>query len=271
MNRASLVLICLLGSLLGIPNAAADSAPAHLAIVVDDLGYSLERAARAMALPGPVTLGLLPFAPESGEIAQRARQSGHEVILHQPMESLPEQRTAAHGGFIPGTLTVGMSPERFDAQMDAALAALPGVVGLNNHTGSRLTQDHAAMRRVMQHLAQRELLFLDSRTTADTVAYRMAREARIPALKRDVFLDHEPHGQSIALEFQRALGIARQQGFAVIIAHPHTTSLDFLARALGRLPGDIRMVSLRELARQARPEAPVLPENPEFLRRSLGQ
>lgn len=109
---------------------------AELAIVIDDLGYSLGRAERVLALPVPVTLALLPFAPATGEIAGRAAASGHEIILHQPMEALPGSRVTP----LRGILTIGMSRELFEASLDSALAAVPGIVGLNNHTGSRLTR-----------------------------------------------------------------------------------------------------------------------------------
>ncbi|MFU8815986.1 MAG: divergent polysaccharide deacetylase family protein [Pseudomonadales bacterium] len=276
MNRVFLLMAMLLAA-----QAMADvSAKRYqLVIVMDDLGYSLERAERVLALPGAVTLGLLPFAPDTAAVAARAAQTGHETILHQPME--PLLPPASHA--MRGTLTLDMSAERFGAEIEAALGAVPGIVGVNNHTGSRLTQDPESMRRLMRHLANRDLLFLDSRTTAATVAYTMAREARIPALQRDVFLDHQPHPEAIAAAFQRALSVARRQGHAVIIAHPHHTSLTFLEDALARLPDDFELVALRDLAKRpratslsqrgeaARPEVLVRRENPATLHRSLGR
>lgn len=239
---------------------------AELAVVVDDLGYSLERAERVLALPGPVTVALLPFAPATPAIAGRARESGHEIILHQPMEALPSSRVTP----LPGMLTADMSAERLETLMAAALDAVPGSVGVNNHTGSRLTQDPIAMRRLMGFLGGRGLLFLDSRTTAATVAYAMAQEARIPAVQRDVFLDHEPYPRAIAAEFQRALGIARRQGHAVLIAHPYAASLGFLEEALAALPPDVRVVSLSRLADRG-PVTLARRENPGSRHRSLGQ
>jgi hypothetical protein len=240
---------------------------AELVVVVDDLGYSLERAERVMALPERVTLGLLPFAPATAAIAERARQSGHEMILHQPMEPLAVERVRP----VPGLLTVDMPPERFAAQIDAALEAVPGIVGVNNHTGSRLTQDPVAMHRLMRHLAARDLLFLDSRTTAATVAYRTARQARVPALQRDVFLDHDPAPAAMAAELDRALAIARRQGHAVVIAHPYEASLAFLEQALRRLPPELSVVSLTRLAARHRPVTLARRESPATLHRSLGQ
>lgn len=240
---------------------------ADLVVVMDDLGYSLRRAERVLALPGPVTLGLLPFAPDTAAIAARARATGHEIILHQPMEPLP----AAHAVPARGTLTVDMPPDHFAAQMEAALAAVPGIVGVNNHTGSRLTQDPPAMRRLMSLLRQRGLMFLDSRTTAATVAYDMAREARIPALERDVFLDHVIEQKAMAAEFQRALEIARRRGQAIIIAHPHDATLSFLESALAALPQEFSLVSLETLISRPRPATLARLESPASPHKSLGQ
>ncbi len=255
-------LALLAGWLLGTQLQAAE-----LAVVVDDLGYSLERAERVLALPDAVALGMLPFAPMTADIVRRARITGHEIILHQPMEPLPANRHHAARG----TLTVDMSPEHFAAQIDEALRAVPGIVGVNNHTGSRLTQDADAMRRLMGHIAARNLLFLDSRTTADTVAYAMAREARIPALQRDVFLDHVASTEAIEAEFHRAVAIARRRGYAVIIAHPHDASLSYLQRTLSRLPDGVTLVPLTRLISRDRPATLARAENPASPHRSLGQ
>jgi polysaccharide deacetylase 2 family uncharacterized protein YibQ len=240
---------------------------AELAVVIDDLGYSSRQAERVLALPVPVTLALLPFAPATAEVARRALETGHELILHQPMEPLPRE----HLPPAIGMLTSDMSAELFDAQMLASLAAVPGIVGVNNHTGSRLTQDPAAMRRLMQRLAEHGLLFLDSRTTAATVAYRTARESGVPALQRDVFLDHRPEPDAIAGEFVRALAIARRRGQAVVIAHPYEVTLTFLGDALGHLPDDVRVVPLAALVSRSRPATLALREDPASPHRSLGQ
>ncbi len=260
------VLFAIVAWLLAGPARASD-----LVIVMDDLGYSLPRAEQVLALPAPVTLAVLPFAPDTAAIVARARASGHEIILHQPMEPLPGTAAPAHTGHERGTLTVSMSAEHFEAAMDAALNAVPGVVGINNHTGSLLTQDRTAMGRLMRYLNGRGLLFLDSRTTAATVAYSMAQEARVPALERDVFLDHAQDLASMTREFDRALATAREQGHAIVIAHPHPESIDFLRQALTGLPADLGLISLRQLSQRLRPAMLARRENPASPHKSLGQ
>ncbi len=248
--------------LLVVPVWASD-----LVIVMDDVGYSVDRAQRIIDLPGPVTLGLLPFAPDTHEVARRAHAAGREVILHQPMEPLP----APHVQPIEGTLTLGMAPAQFNALTEAAMSAIPGIVGVNNHTGSRLTQYREPMRRFMAHLAQRHLFFLDSRTTADTVAFDVAEEQRIPALRRDVFLDHFPNEGAIAAAFAEALSIARRQGHAIVIGHPHEASIRFLETRLRDLPPGVRLVTLSDLISLQRPATLARLQNPEYPHRSLVQ
>ena len=109
------------------------------------------------------------------------------------------------------------------------------------------------MRRVMVQLRSRDLFFLDSRTTADTVAHAVARELGVPALRRDVFLDHDPRPEAIQAAFQKALRIARRQGHSVIIGHPYGNSLTFLETRLANMPKDIALVSAGELVRQSPP------------------
>ncbi|MGE3463954.1 MAG: divergent polysaccharide deacetylase family protein, partial [Pseudomonadales bacterium] len=177
----------------------------RLAIVIDDVGYNLSRAERILALPRELTLGLLPYAPHTLEIAERAASSGRELILHQPMEPL------AGAEHEPGTLELGMSSERFAAELAASLARLPQVSGVNNHTGSLLTAHREPMEWLMRGIARHGLYFLDSRTTPDSVAESTARELAVPTITRDVFLDHVQSEDFLAGEFERSIAIARRK------------------------------------------------------------
>jgi len=213
----------------------------QMAIIIDDLGYNLARAERAMTLPGPPTVAVLPFATESRVIADHAHSRGIDVILHQPMESVRD----AH--IDPGTLTHAMTPTELVAAFSAALDSLPGAVGVSNHEGSRLTAEPNAMVLLMLEIKSRGLFFVDSRTTTETVALDVARSAGVPSIKRDVFLDNHLEAAAIAAEFDRAVHIARKRGHVVVIAHPHDVTLDFLERVLPT--ADVELTSVKELLR----------------------
>ena len=244
-----------------VPVSAAD-----LAVVIDDVGYNRARGQRAVRLPGPVTIAVLPFAPHTPMLVDQATRYGKDIIVHQPMEPEP----SGHARKEHDTLTLAMSSEQFDRTLLRALAAVPQGVGLSNHTGSLLTRHRAPMLRLMGHLRKHGLLFLDSRTTAATVAYEIANEVGVPAVHRDVFLDHVRTPAAVHQAFERAICIARRSGSAVLIGHPYPVTLDYLDERLHRLPSDVRLVGLQAVALRRR-TAPVLAQDQGSLRISLGQ
>jgi polysaccharide deacetylase 2 family uncharacterized protein YibQ len=221
---------------------------AELAVVIDDVGYSKARGMRAIKLPGPVTIAVLPFAPHTSSLVQHAILVGKDIIVHQPMEPRPSK----HAREEHGTLKLNMPAPEFNALVAAALDAVPQRIGVSNHTGSLLTAHRAPMIRFMRQLNSRGLFFLDSRTTAATVALTVAQEQGVPALKRDVFLDNERTTHAINRSFELALKVARRNGSAVLIAHPYDVSLDYLEDRLAELPADIQLVAAAELAHRAK-------------------
>lgn len=260
------------GSLLGCILIAACAAAmpvaaGNLVIVIDDLGYNLDRAERLLALDAPIVFALLPFAPHSPEIARRAAAAGRDIVLHQPMEALP----APHVRPAEGTLRADMPPAEFGATIEAALAALPGVVAVNNHKGSLLTADRDAMERFMAHVARHRLAFLDSRTTPRTVAFTTARAAQVPSIERDVFLDHVATEQAIAAAFDRALDLARTRGHAVAIGHPYELTIRFLETQLPAVPDDVRVVALSDQLGLTRRTMPVRIADRAYPDRSHGR
>ncbi len=203
-----------------------------LAVIIDDLGYSVDAARRAVALPAAVTLSLLPDAPHSAEVYRLLARSDHELMLHLPMQSV--HGTAPRE---PVQFTQGLGRTGTIVRLAHLLARYPAVRGVNNHQGSLLTQRSAPMRWLMRGLRDfGGLYFVDSRTHRATVAERVAAELGVPHTRRDVFLDAEPHDpQAFARALRELARLAATRGTAVAIAHPHRESLAALAQALPRL------------------------------------
>ncbi len=240
----------MLAAVLVLVAPTAFGAP-KLALIIDDLGYNLARAERAMALPGPPTAAVLPFAAESRAVADYARSRGADVLLHQPMESIGAPSVTR------GMLTSTMSPEELAGAFAEALDSLPEAVGVSNHEGSLLTTKSDAMALVMIEIKSRGLLFVDSRTTTETVALDVARSAGIPSTRRDVFLDNELDARAIAAQFDRAVGIAKKRGHVVVIAHPHDVTLDYLEHALATT--DDELTTIQALLDESVPRAVLTP------------
>jgi polysaccharide deacetylase 2 family uncharacterized protein YibQ len=131
-----------------------------------------------------------------------------------------------------GGLTLQQSEEEFLQVLTAALADIPYIKGVNNHTGSELTAASQPMQWVMQELKKRDLYFVDSMTTRDSVAGATAAQFMVPSLRRHIFLDNIQTAEAIDTEFKRALALAQAQGYAVAIGHPYPETLAYLETAL---------------------------------------
>ncbi|WP_317932428.1 divergent polysaccharide deacetylase family protein [Halioxenophilus sp. WMMB6] len=192
-------------------------------IVIDDLGYSLMNGLAVAELPMPLTLAIIPLSPHAQTIAKLATIQGKDVIIHSPMASI-DGRELDQGGLYPD-----MSKHEFQLTLERQLAALPQAIGLNNHMGSLLTQQPLAMSWLMQRLRAKQLFFIDSRTSSETVARQTAQSYQVTSWQRDVFLDNERDPAAILNQLLTLEQIARQKGVAVAIGHPYEETIAVLS------------------------------------------
>lgn len=195
---------------------------ASVALVIDDLGRSVDDVARLAELGVPVTYAVLPFESRTAEVVSELRRRGVELIVHLPMEP----SNGADPG--PGALRLAMGRRELARATRSALEAVPGAVGVNNHMGSKLSADRPAMESVVGVVARRGLYFLDSRTSAESVGYAVARGLEVPAAERQVFLDPDLRPEAVRYQFRRLLDAARERGSAIAIGHPHPITLEIL-------------------------------------------
>ena len=196
-----------------------------IAIVIDDAGLDQPRTARTIGLPGPVTISYLPYARDLQRQVNDARGRGHEVMLHMPME--PSSALVDPG---PHALRTGFDRDKILGEMTWMLDRFDGYVGVNNHMGSKFTSDPERMQVVMEVMKSRGLLFLDSKTSAKSVGFSMARQYDVPALERDVFIDDADDATKIAEMLARTEKVATNQGFAIAIGHPRDLTLEALQK-----------------------------------------
>ncbi len=222
-----------------------DISPRHsrVSIVIDDFGPDIEIAKRFASLPFSVTMSVLPHQAHSREIAELAHLKGREVILHLPMEPLGAGKNPGRGA-----LLLSMPADEIRRNIRAALDTSPYFDGVNNHMGSRMTQDAQAMKTVLSELKGRDLFFLDSMTTNESKGWKTAKELNMPALKRDIFLDDNPSADAVRSQISRLVKIAKLRGTALAIGHPREATLKSLQEAAGyfREQG-IEIVAARDL------------------------
>jgi len=256
MSGKRLPLLILALSLYGLPMAAAfgQQDNNYISIIIDDLGNQWSSGQRALDISEQLTFAILPHTPYSVRLATRAHEHGQEVMLHLPMASIHHRRPG------PGAVNVNMSHQAFLAQVDSDLAAVPYISGVNNHMGSQVTPSTRHMDWLMQDLEHRGgLFFVDSMTTASSVAMFVARENGLPTVKRDVFLDNDRDPEAIHQQFQRLLRLSRQRGWAVAIGHPYPETLSLLEAELPKLEGTgVRLVPVSRLIHQLKQQGPIL-------------
>jgi uncharacterized protein len=211
-----------------VPFADLNSRPL-VAIVIDDVGIDRPHSTRAWELPGPLTLSFLPYAKGLREQAAAAHARGQELMLHLPMEPMGR----ADPG--PGALLVSLSDAELKQRVTTALDSFDGYVGVNNHMGSRFTASRPGMETVLKLFKTRGLMFLDSRTTVQTVGEQTAQELGVPTMPRNVFLDDDEAPDAVRRRLAETEAVARRQGFVVAIGHPHEATLQALAEWLPTL------------------------------------
>ena len=203
----------------------------RIAIIIDDLGYQLAAGERTIALPGPVACAILPGAPRARHLANAANAQDKEVLLHLLMQAVgPETSVEAT------RMTLDMSRSSFAATFDTAFESVPHAIGINNHRGSLLTRHPGHMQWLMEELLEHDgLFFIDSFTTAESVALQIASELGVHATRRDVFLDPDKTSVTLQREFERLKSVARKRGSAIAIGHPYGSTLALLERELPKL------------------------------------
>ena len=210
------------------PPAAVRPVPVRpkLAIVLDDWGYNTKNLDAILQIEKPVTLSVLPGLPYSTLIARKAEDHGHQVIIHMPMEPKAKIRLELT------TLYTSMTEDEVRANLYKALQTVPGAVGMNNHEGSKATEDRRLIRVVFNELKKNNMFFLDSLVTNNSVCESSAKEAGIRFVKRSIFLDNENDPAYIKKQFEKAMEIALRSGGAVAIGHDRPNTIAVLKKMI---------------------------------------
>lgn len=215
----------------------------RIALVIDDMGYHKADGEGFLAIDLPLTYAFLPFAPFTREQNKIARQEGREILLHLPLE--PHDHTWRPE---PGVLYVSMTEEEAKKTLKEDLAAVSGAVGVNNHMGSRYTEDEKAMTQLLTIINNNNLIFLDSFTSTKSKGYSLARSIGMRAVRRSLFLDNAREKGAIIVQLKALLAMAEREGQALGIGHPYQETLDALKEFVPVLNRRAKMIGIREYA-----------------------
>ena len=216
-NSASYLLASILG-FNSFTKAFASSSPfakPAITLIIDDIGPNIYRARQFLELNIPLTFSILPRYAHSEGLAFEVHDAGHDIMLHQPMEPYASE---ANPG--PGALYVGDSLHKIFRVLEENLSAVPFVIGLNNHMGSRFTACQKEIQETLVIIKQKGLFFVDSRTSSNSKGYHIARQLQMPAACRNIFLDNELNELAILYQLNKLADHANQHGRAIGIGHP---------------------------------------------------
>jgi len=223
-----------------------------LAVVIDDMGLDRPRAVKMISLDGPLTLSLMTYADGLPGLVAQARERGHEVMAHLPMEPIDPKENPG-----PGALLVSMDDATIRKTIAGDLDNWSGYVGINNHMGSKFTKDRARMNVVMDELKARGLLWLDSKTIGDTVGPSAAKAAGVPFVERDIFLDNTETVEAVTAQLEALVTAAKAHGTAIGIGHPHDATFTALRAWLPHLAGrGITLLPVTEILKRRTAKAP---------------
>jgi uncharacterized protein len=210
-----------------------EGTPARLAIIIDDMGSSLSEARSLATIKVPLTFAIIPGLRFDKEVAAYAATNNIETMIHIPMQSKgwPALRLEANG------LLVSMDADELQERVSGFIHRFPGAVGVNNHMGSEFTEQEGKMTAVLQTLKKSNLFFIDSVTSPESTGLRVAKAMGVRSARRNVFLDNEQENSYILGQLNQAVRLARKNGSAIAICHPHPATIAALAAALPELAG----------------------------------
>lgn len=226
------------------PEAVRPERGPVVALVIDDLGYNRSLARSLFSLNLTLTVSILPNHPFSRVCALEAHDHSLEVILHLPMQ--PHRYSS--NNLEKNTLLVKMSKQEIVNILDSDLQDVPWAKGVNNHMGSLMLEDKRSMQVILKELKKRNLYFLDSRTTRNSIGYDLARNLGIPTACRDVFLDNRQDLSYIKGQLDLLIKTALKEGKAVGIGHLHPKTIQALRETTSKFSEKgITLVTLSEM------------------------
>ena len=221
-----------------------------MAIVIDDLGNSMDGTEAILKLDIPITVAVMPFLPSTTKDAEDAYKAGHEVIVHMPME--PNKGLQKWLG--PGALTADLTDAEIRQKVEQAIDNVPHAVGMNNHMGSKITSDERIMRIVLQVCKERNFYYLDSKTTSRSVVAKVATELGVPYVENQLFLDDVYSAEHVHKQMQKAFELMEHQQNTIMIGHvgaPGKYTSSEILRAIPELFKRGQLIHISELIRNS--------------------
>ncbi len=218
----------------------------QLAIIIDDVGGDLRLTEEILEIGKSLSLSILPSLPYSRESAELAQENGFEVMLHLPMEPKEEIGNPLEEE----TIMTYMSEEEIEDIVWDALEKVPFAKGVNNHMGSKATEDERVMETILKLLAEKGFFFIDSKTTPNSVGSKLARELGVLSGENQLFIDNQNDYLSIEERLHLGMKIAKSKGTCIIIGHARPQTIQAIREVIPEIEREkIRLVFASQIAK----------------------
>jgi uncharacterized protein len=190
-----------------------------VALIIDDFGANGGELLQSFCkLDSNVSFAIMPNLEYSTTAMKKAVASGHETIIHIPMQPLDYPKND------PGknAILLSLSTSEIANRIEGYIKELPYCIGANNHMGSAVTQNPADMKAVLQVLKKHDMFFIDSATTPGSIVAQAANEVGVPEAKRRIFLDvPDSSPENTTAKIKDLEKIGAQAGTVIVIGHCH--------------------------------------------------
>ena len=214
---------------------------ARLVIIIDDV-HTREQLNAIKALNMKITPSIFPpykLAPNSHYLARGLKH----YMVHLPMESGSAKFNKQYK-----TLKTHFTKKRIKARVKEIRILFPTAKYINNHTGSVFTANYRSMYALYKSLKDEGFIFIDSMTTGSSKVKKIAHSFGDAYVARDIFIDNVHTVTAIHKQLRQAVKLAKKNGYAVVIGHPHRSTIKALLSAKSIFK-DVDLVYIDEIYR----------------------
>ena len=219
-----------------------DKEKPKVVIIVDDLGFKKEPIDKLLEIPAQLSFAVLPNLPYSKYAAEMAYKNGRDVILHLPMEPTD---SSGHAAVDAGedVLLMGLPKDKILDKLEKNLSSIPYIKGVNNHMGSKFTENTELMELVLEKIKSKGFFFVDSRTSETTVGFKIAKKLGIKTAERDIFLDEgSQRSDYIRSQIEKLINVSKEKGYAIGICHPYPDTVKVLSEVIPDIQKEVEII-----------------------------
>ncbi len=216
----------------------------QIALIFDDLGESMKESNDVHSLGIPLTISIIPDRKFSRNIAYTGYRCGYPILIHLPME--PKGDSAAFLKMKDKFIGRHLPLRKIKWLLRKYLNYFQIAIGVNNHMGSKATEDEELVRIVLAAVKKKNLVFIDSRTSPKSCVCGVAKELEVECAANEGFLDSIDEVNKIREKIHGLVEKARKKEKIIVIAHPKENTFKALRKELPFLKREVKFITLKE-------------------------